>query len=405
MKKGIIGVLAIGIFLFTAGGSYLMFSTLLGGGGLLTPAPKTAQEATKEEGGNDYDALVFDQSLPKTEECPINGALYSTQQKKWWETHRPLGVMIENSVDARPQSGISFADITYEAVAEGGISRTLNIFYCQDAGRIGPVRSARTYFLDWMSEYGNDPIYQHYGAANCNRETGSGCLNGAKADARGQMNKYGWAGVGEIDGLSVGVPVFRGLDFDGVQLATEHTKYSNTNVVWDYAKNKRGLTQVDKEGVAWDEDFKPYSFKDDPKTAERPTSQVFSLFFWENMPNYEVTWTYNPKDNLYSRVNGSKAHIDRNTKKQLTAKTVAVLFQKESNANDGYDGNVHLLYGTTGSGKAQIFMDGKEIKGTWKKANRLARTTLFDQVGKEIVFTRGKIWFEILPLESSVTVE
>ena len=66
--------------------------------------------------------------------------------------------MIENSVDARPQSGLSSADVIYEAVAEGGITRFLTVYYCQDPVEVGPVRSARTYYVDFASEYG-DALY------------------------------------------------------------------------------------------------------------------------------------------------------------------------------------------------------------------------------------------------------
>ena len=64
---------------------------------------------------------------------------------------------------------------------------------------------------------------------------------------------------------------------------------------------------------------------------------------------------------------------------------------RESHANDGYEGNAHMLYGTEGTGKALIYMDGKETKGTWKKADREARTIITDSSGEEITFNRGKI--------------
>ena len=142
--------------------------------------------------------LVFDDSLPKTEPCPINGEKYSTQQREWWENHRPLGVMIENHENARPQSGINAADITYEIVAEGGITRTLNIYYCQAPAQVGPVRSARTYFLDYMSEYGDSPLYAHVGGAN----------TPGPADALGQISEYGWGGYNDLNQFSIGFPTF-----------------------------------------------------------------------------------------------------------------------------------------------------------------------------------------------------
>jgi len=76
--------------------------------------------------------------------------------------------MIENHLDSRPPSGLSRADVIYEAVAEGGITRFLTVFYCGVASedvRIGPIRSARIYFLDFASEYGDKPLFVHQGGA------------------------------------------------------------------------------------------------------------------------------------------------------------------------------------------------------------------------------------------------
>src|SRR5437879_5852354 len=148
-KKKII-IVSIIFYLVATGVSYALFSRQ-------TTAQQSPTSTTTSSGIpstaklTDYKALAFDPSKAKTEECPINGVMYGKSQRGWWEQHRPLGVMIENSTDARPQSGIPSADMTYEALAEGGITRTLNVFYCQDAGIIGPVRSARTYFLDFIS--------------------------------------------------------------------------------------------------------------------------------------------------------------------------------------------------------------------------------------------------------------
>ena len=291
-------LLGIGIYLLSTGLSYIIFAPSGGVLSLGSPSEKTAPTTGGEE-GNDYDALVFDQKQPKTEACPLTGELYSKQQKAWWEGHTPLGVMIENHTEARPQSGISFADVTYEAVAEGGITRTLNMYYCQDAGRIGPVRSARTYFMDMISEYGPFPLYAHVGGANCDESTGSGCLNGAKADALGQIEKYGWYLKNDLSGgFSIGTPQFKRLDIGGANIATEHTMYSNTNLLWDFAKDKRQITNVDEEGTAWNDDFTFYTFVKDASSSQRPASQVVSFDYWSTMGGYDVEWTYNPTDNL-----------------------------------------------------------------------------------------------------------
>ena len=92
-----------------------------------------------------------------------------------------------------------------------------------------------------------------------------------------------------------------------------------------------------------------------------------------------------------------------NNKKQLQPKNVVVQFERESNANDGYPGNVHLLYGTTGSGKAYFFQDGNFTEGKWIKASRTARSKYVDGKGQEIEFDKGQIWIQTVPEGSKVS--
>lgn len=349
--------------------------------------------------------VAFDQALPKTESCPLNGAMYSQQQREWWEKHRPLGVMIENHPESRPQSGLSSADVLYEAVAEGGITRFLSVFYCQDAGIIGPVRSARTYFLDFISEYGQYPLYAHVGGAHCNEETGTGCANGAKADALGQIEEYGWGSYNDISEFSVGCPIFcRDESRNGKLVATEHTMYSSTKKLWDFAKEKRDLTNVDKEGEQWDKEFVSYSFKDDAPLSSRPEKQSMHVEFWTSMDITFVDWQYDKATNTYKRSVGGAPHMDKNTNKQMATKNVVVLIMQESHANDGYEDNAHLLYKNKGTGKAVVLQDGQRINGTWRKDSRTARTLLFDQDGKPIKFNKGLLWFQVLPTDGVLKV-
>jgi hypothetical protein len=322
--------------------------------------------------------------------------LYSKQQEQWWQKHRPLGVMIENSIDARPQSGLSGADTIYEAVAEGGITRFLAMFYCQDAGQVGPVRSARTYFVDFASEYADYPLYAHVGGAN----------QPGPADALGQIDSYGWTNYNNLDQFSIGFPTFW-RDYGRLpNVATEHTMYSSVDKLWDYAATTRKLTNVDENGKSWDTNFVPYKFTDDAPVSARPTSESIHLEFWESAGSgYFVDWKYNPKTNLYMRSNGGAVHIDKDNGKQLSAKNVVVLEMVEDNANDGYVANDHLLFEDKGTGKAVVFKDGKEIKGTWEKDTRTSRTIVRDVNGNQIQFDRGLIWFEILPTEGVLTVK
>jgi hypothetical protein len=386
MKKVPGLLLFLGLYLLSAGMTYLFFShgSLIGKKQLSTPPVK-----------NSNGSVAFDESLPKTEPCPMNGAKYSTQQRDWWQNHRPLLIMIENHENARPQSGISRADVTYEAVAEGGITRTMNVFYCQDGGQVGPVRSARTYFLDWASEYGDHPLYTHVGGAN----------TPGKANALGQIDDYEWGSYNDMNQFSIGFPTFwRDYNRLGHETATEHTMYSTTDKLWEFAAKQRGLTTVDKQGIKWDTGFVPYSFKDDTPSNAPDASKVH-IEFWGGYKDYMVDWTYNKATNNYARVNGGAPHIDKDTNKQLTAKTIVVMYMDESHANDGYENNAHLLYDNKGRGKALVFMDGKQIKANWSKKSRTDRTIITDATGKEIQFNRGKLWFETLPLDGVVTVK
>jgi hypothetical protein len=390
MNKKTFIIIAVIIYFLASGTSYALFSnpSLLRGSNA-----DSADQATKDT-GNDYEAMVFNINAAKTEECPLNGAKYSREQKNWWEKHRPLGVMIENHLDSRPQSGINAADVTYEAVAEGGITRTLNVYYCQDAGIVGPVRSARTYFLDYISEYGLYPLYAHVGGAN----------TPGPANALGQIGDYDWNQYNDLNQFSIGFPTFKRDESRlGRSVATEHTMYSTTSKLWAVGA-KRGLTNKDKEGDSWDDTFVKYSFKEDVSAGSRPEKQTVHIDFWDDA-SYAVDWVYQKAENIYLRKNGGVNHMDRNTNQQLSTKNLVVLFMRESNANDGYEGNAHMLYGTKGTGKALVYMDGKEIKGTWKKKDREARTIITDNAGHEIEFNRGKIWFEIQPLDGVVTAK
>lgn len=362
---------------------------------LFSPDTSSTGGKTAPLAKNGQDQVEFDQSLPKTESCPLNGEMYSKQQREWWEEHRPLGVMIENHEESRPQSGFSSADVVYEAIAEGGITRFLAVFYCQDAGIVGPVRSARTYFVDLISEYGNYPLYAHVGGAN----------TPGPANALGQIVDYGWNVYNDINQFSIGFPdFFQDRTRLGREVATEHTMYSKTGTLWKIGQ-KRGLTDVDKEGEKWDKGFVSYSFKEDAPTAERGMIQNIHIEMWEKFRQYMIDWDYDKATNSYKRRTAGKLHLDKNTNKQLTAKNIVVLSMIESNANDGYENNAHLLYKTKGTGKATIFMDGKRVNGTWKKDSRTDRTIISDATGKPINFNRGKIWFEILPIDGVMTVK
>jgi len=388
-KKIALGIIFF-VFLISTTVSYSYFKNQKEGDFFLSPIkynPPSFNDTT-----NNLSQSLASDNQPKTEECPLNGALYSKTQREKWEKRRPLGIMVENHVDARPQSGLSFADVVYEVVAEGGITRFLAIYYCQDASPVGPVRSARIYFIKLLQEYGNYPLYAHVGGAN----------TPGPADALGEIVKLGWVSYNDLNQFSVPFPYFW-RDYERLpNRATEHTVYTTTPKLWQYAKEKRKLTNVDENGELWNKNFTSWNFKEDEKRENRGSVSKINFGFWQSFASdYQVEWLYNKEKNHYERNNGGKPHLDKNTNKVITAKNVIVVFAKESPANDGYPGG-HLLYQLVGSGKGLLFQDGKSFKISWIKKDEESRMKFYDQNGKEVFLVRGSIWIEILPIGNVV---
>lgn len=382
-------------FFVSAGGSYALTNYLYtpGNGGAVTPV------ATPGIGGG----LNLDPNLPRTEECPTNGQMFTKQERDVWETRRPLYIMIENSVDARPQSGLGSADVVYEGVAEGGITRFGAVMYCGVAAQdtvVGPVRSARTHFVEIASEY-NYPLYAHVGGANCSSpDGGKTCASDKRVQALEQIAAHGWNQENDLNQFSIGFPTFwRDYERLGRTVATEHTMYSSTEKLWAYAKDKRDWSNLSPNGNEWDKDFRAWVFKDEAGQAERGNKSP-SFGFWENYKDFNVAWTYQSDSNSYVRDNGGSAHIDRNDDSQFDAKVVIVQFVEEEGPVDTLK---HMFYDVLGSGEALIFQDGQVTEGSWKKASREGRTTFVDSKGKSISFNRGPIWIALVPDDNKVT--
>ncbi len=373
INKKILLVLISAIVLYaaSAGVSYLVFNNLLKSPlNIATPFGSLTDVTSGTEEGI------------KDRACPLNGVMYTKAREDQWKNRRPLGVMIENHVDARPISGLSRSDITYEVVAEGGITRTLNIYLCQDVGDMAPVRSARTYFLDWISEYA--AAYAHVGGAN----------TPGPADALGQIRDYG---ILDMDQFGLGFPTY----WRGTDKLAPHNVHTTTKKLWEAAAI-RGFGPENKDSKRWDASFIKWQFKDDAALDSRGDQKPIVVPFWQQQPDYTVTWQYDKNTNVYRRFIGQTAQIDPVTKEQMSPKNVVVQFEVEGQANDGYpDG--HLLYKTTGSGNALIFMDGKVIRGTWNKKSRTDRTIYQDASGRDVTLNRGQIWIEVVPVGNTVT--
>ena len=326
-----------------------------------------------------------------------------------WSKKRPIVAVIENHTESRPQSGLSVADVVYEAVAEGGITRFLAVFYCGIADNnytIGQIRSARVYFINYALEYGINPLFVHWGGAN---NIDNNMPSGVKAkgqidprvDAYKLLEKVGWVngryGSDMNGATNTGYPALY-TDDRRMDLATEHQKVGSTDKIYEEA-TKRGFDYEDSDGVAWDEKFVMWKFIDG-KSSSSPTASEISFDFWDSMAGYDVTWKYDSANNYYLRFNGDKEHTDLESKTQLRAKNIAVVYAKEEGP---VDQEHHMLYTVTGIGKALVFQNGDVIEGTWEKKLSTDRLVFLDESDKEISFVRGQTWIEVLPSGNEVT--
>jgi hypothetical protein len=393
-KTFMIVVSFVGLFLLSVGISVLVFNLVSG-------------KASTPKGSGAPKAKI-DLSLPKTEACPINGEKFTKAEEAIWSKRRPITAVIENHLDSRPQSGLSRADIVYEAVAEGGITRFLSVFYCgvaADNYTIGQIRSVRVYFVNYAAEYGKNPLFVHWGGANniCDN-----CPGGTKpygdidprVDAYKLLEKIGWINGqygNDMNGAAnTGYPALY-TDDRRMNLAVEHQKVGATDKIYAEA-TKRGFEFKDSSGVAWDSGYTPWKFTDD-NPSKTPTATDIKLDFWTSMAGYDVEWKYDAATNKYLRFNGGKPHTDLENGQQLSGKDVAVIFAKEEGP---VDKEHHMYYTTIGTGKALVFQNGTVIEGTWNKATATARTKFLDGNGKEISFVRGQIWIEVLPTGNKV---
>ena len=298
---------------------------------------------------------------------PITGELYNEDAVPPWISNRPLGIMINNHPDARPQSALYQADIVYEIVAEGGITRFLAFFLTHTPEKIGPVRSAREYYLVLVKELG-DAMIMHIGWS-----------------PQALVAIESWP----VRSLSRGGATFWRENPNNV--ATEHTAYVN-----GLDLRKRG----DELGWEGTRTLTSWKFKDTKNYAEAKDAWNISVDFWYK-GDFSAIWKYNPDKNTYMRYMGYDAsdqplpHLDRETKEQINAENVIVQFARESSIL-GDDKN-RLEYELLGSGKALVFLDGKVVEATWNKAGRDERTKFFDMNGEEIEFNRGNFWIEIVP--------
>lgn len=274
----------------------------------------------------------------------------------------PLGVMVENHIEARPQLGLSAASIVYEAIAEGGITRFLAIYGPRGSDKVGPIRSARTYYVDWIRE-----LNGYYGHVGGNYDA----LQQIKAD-----------GILDLDQFTNSSAYWRDRSR---KVSSEHTMYASTTKLYGIATEKKYTT---------DNNFISYKFKEDIDIESRPISQTIAVNFGN--ANYNISYSYNRDKNTYLREMGGKPHIDAGNNAQIEAKNIIIQNVNRKTIITAINEN-GWIFDLVGTGDASIFLDGTETKATWKKENKTSRTRYYNKSsGEEIEFNPGTFWIETI---------
>jgi hypothetical protein len=297
----------------------------------------------------------------KTVAAPLSGlqVLPDVTQK------RVTAVVVENHPDARPQSGLNQADVVYETFAEGGITRFLALYQSQEPKEIGPVRSARVYFVEWASSY--RALFAHVGG---------------NVDAIGMIPSSSLYDINQF--------------YNGQYFWRDNARYAPHNVYTTLPKLFQAATA--RKYPLTDTAVPKFSFKKDLEEAKRPATSKFTVNF-----NYSfaVTWTYITKDNAYLRSMSGVAQKDRNTLEQLKAKNIMVAFSEFSYGTTKAGEQVVRIR-TTGSGTAVYFQDGQRYSGTWKRPTKSDVTRFYDSTGSEVKLNPGTTWIEFAPVGTEV---
>lgn len=267
------------------------------------------------------------------------------------------GVMIENTTFARPQSGLGQAGVVFEAVAEAGITRFLALYQDTAPDNIGPIRSARPYYVQWL--LGFDAGYAHVGGS---------------PDALGDIKTWG---VHDLDEFANGGSYHR----IGSRVAP-HNVYTSISTL-NQLEVSKGYTTSHYTGFARKK--KAFRKKTQPITAK-------SINMVLSGPTYDAHYDYDAKSNSYMRSEGGAAHIDANTNNQISPVVVIAMVTPESQGALDATGAYYSNYNVIGSGPVYIFQDGTVTTGQWNKGSNTAQLTFTDAAGKAILLNPGQTW-------------
>ncbi len=330
-RRPYIAIAIVGLLIGASIASYFMFFKA-------KPAPPAPAIVKQEE-------PPPEPPKPTTEASRLTGI----QVKPELNALPVTGVMIENSPDARPQSGLSTAGIVFEAIAEGGITRFLALYLEDQPDYIGPVRSVRPYFLDFLVPF--DAALAHAGGS---------------AEALAQVRNEG---IKDID---------HGVNGGTYQRVTNrfapHNLYTSRAKLLE-AHNRRGYTTSN---------FTSWPRKEQETPLETPTAKTIDFALSGQL--YNTHYDYDKATNSYKRVMAGRPHIDERSGEQISPKVVIAIVTSRS------QNGIYSVYQVTGSGTVIIFQDGGVIEGTWEKADRKSPYVFKTPDGQPLKLNPGRTW-------------
>jgi Protein of unknown function (DUF3048) N-terminal domain/Protein of unknown function (DUF3048) C-terminal domain len=306
--------------------------------------------------------------VPVLVEAPLTGLLVSPVAA----ARHVIAVMIDDLAPARPQSGFNAASVVWQAPAEGGIPRYMLLFQSTVPAAVGPVRSAREYFLEWASEW--DAVYAHAGGS-------PQALASLAAHGNGS-----W--VFNADQFRWG-PYFRRVAFN----FAPHNLYTDGHLLEALAR--RLLATALPMPPVW-------QFAPDADPSVRPVGGRITIYY----PTEEIQYRYDSASNTYVRyVAGSaRPQVDAADHRVVAPKNVVILRMAFGPLNDSEPQKGRLEAQDVGQGDAWIATNGHTIHGTWRKASPTAPTLLFGPDGQPVTLTAGQTFIQVIDLNYRYTI-
>ena len=285
-------------------------------------------------------------------------------------TSRPYAIMINNIGVARPlQSGLQDAYIIYEMIVEGGITRYMALFLDKDTARIGSIRSARHYYLDYALE--NDAIYVHHGQS---------------PQAQSDFSALG------VDRIVVGDST--GWRDKTLNVSSEHTLFTSIAKLKNGLGNKRTTR---KGGLLLNYSVDPLDLA---SIANSKTANSVSIkYSGSSVSSYE----YDATNKVYKRFVNNKAHVDYVTKNQYTFKNIITYQVNNYNLNDG-SGKGRQGFDNIGSGTGYYISEGVAVPIKWSKSSRSAKTKYTFEDGTELKVNDGNTFIQIQPTGQTLSI-